>query len=195
MTADSDGALVGCAIYIPSKTSPTFSVDSYGNVRMMGNLTLKSGAISWSNLDSTIQDTVNGAYDAANDAYDEASDAYNAASSARTLARSIANGTYSNGTFIDGRSIYSPTIYADEFVVMPETRGSETGGYSIYGYYGNTLYKFFNLSYFGGNAPYIVFSSPDGAYVNWSFSWTYFRGNIDFSSANVYGLKSVATFG
>lgn len=195
LTADSDGALVGCAIYIPSKTSPTFSVDSYGNVRMMGNLTLKSGAISWSNLDSTIQDTVNGAYDAANDAYDEASDAYNAASSARTLARSIANGTYSNGTFIDGRSIYSPTIYADEFVVMPETRGSETGGYSIYGYYGNTLYKFFNLSYFGGNAPYIVFSSPDGAYVNWSFSWTYFSGNIDFSSANVYGLKSVATFG
>lgn len=182
--------IIGCGINI---NNGVFMVDQSGNVTMNGNLTLKNGSITWSALSPSITSSITNAQNTADDAYNMAVSASDDAYYAERLARRIANGEFSGGTFINGTEIYSPTIYADEFVVMPQTSGNTSGGYSIYGYYGRTLYKFFNLSYYGGSAPYINFSSPDGAYANWDFSWTYFSGNLDFSGCNIYGLT--ATFG
>ena len=117
------------------------------------------------------------------------------ASNAIDNVRKLANGNYS-GTFIDGTKIYSPTIYADEFVVMPRNNaGSKrwTGGYSMYGYYGSTLYKMLSINYYMGDAPWVIFESPARGYARWGFGWTEFEGTLDFSGANVIGLS--ATFG
>lgn len=173
-----------------------FYVDQNGNVSMQGNLTLKNGAITWANLNSGVTNTINGAYDAANNALDAAYGAYDAAYDAEELAKKIANGEYRNGTFIKGTEIYSPTIYADEFVVMPRNRYANqwTGGYSMYGYFGNTLYKMLNIGYADtGFNPEIEFWSPVGAYAYWGFNRTSFHGYCDFSGATVTGIT--ATFG
>ena len=58
LTANSGAALVGCAIYVPNQTNPKFSVDSAGNVNMLGNLTLSNGSISWGNLAGTVQNRI-----------------------------------------------------------------------------------------------------------------------------------------
>ena len=162
-----------------------FYVDQNGNVSMQGNLTLKNGSITWANLSSSVTNTINGAYDAADDAYE-----------AERLARRIANGEFNNGTFINGTEIYSPTIYADEFVVKPKNNYSNrwTGGYSMYGYFGNTLYHMLNIGYADtGFSPEIEFWSPAGAYAYWGFNRTSFTGYCDFSGATVTGIS--ATFG
>lgn len=58
LTANSGAALVGCAIYVPNKTNPKFSVDSAGNVNMTGNLVLSNGSISWSHLAGGVQNRI-----------------------------------------------------------------------------------------------------------------------------------------
>ena len=201
LTAASTGGWIdGIGIRVGQNSYATngynFYVDTSGNVTMQGNLTLKNGAISWSNLNSGITSTINGAYDAANDALEAAYDAYGAAYDAEKLAKRIANGTFSGGTFINGTEIYSPTIYADEFVVMPRNKYSTrwTGGYSMYGYFGNTLYHMLNIGYADtGFSPEVEFWSPVGAYAYWGFNRTLFSGYCDFSSATVTGIT--ATFG
>lgn len=173
-----------------------FYVDQNGNVSMQGNLTLKNGSITWANLSSSVTNTINGAYDAANEALDAAYDAADDAYEAERLARRIANGEFNNGTFINGTEIYSPTIYADEFVVKPKNNYSNrwTGGYSMYGYFGNTLYHMLNIGYADtGFSPEIEFWSPAGAYAYWGFNRTSFTGYCDFSGATVTGIS--ATFG
>lgn len=173
-----------------------FYVDQNGNVSMQGNLTLKNGSITWANLSSSVTNTINGAYDAANEALDAAYDAADDAYEAERLARRIANGEFNNGTFINGTEIYSPTIYADEFVVKPKNNYSNrwTGGYSMYGYFGNTLYHMLNIGYADtGFSPEIEFWSPAGAYAYWGFNRTLFTGYCDFSEATVTGIS--ATFG
>lgn len=199
---DSNSWLEGCGIRVGANAGATngynFYVDPSGNVTMQGNLTLKNGAITWANLNSGVTNTINGAYDAAQNAADDADYAYRAANSAAQDVLNLAKGQYYKGgtTFINGRSIYSPTIYADKFVVMPENTANNsqwTGGYSMYGYYGRTLYEMLLISYFQGDAPYVHFSSPASAYASWDFNYTAFRGTLDFNNANVYGLT--ATFG
>ena len=200
MTADSSGGWIeGCGIRVGrnygANMGYNFYVDQNGNVWMNGSLTLKDGSIKWSNLDQSTKNTINGAYDAANDALDAAYDAYDAAYDAEKLAKRIANGEFRNGTFINGTEIYSPTIYADEFVVMPQNNYANrwTGGYSMYGYFGNTLYKMLNIGYADiGFSPEIEFWSPCGAYAYWGFDRTTFHGYCDFSGATVTGLT--ATF-
>lgn len=55
LTADGDGGeLIGCAIYVPSRTNPNFSVDSNGNVRMNGNISL-TGNITWGTSNSPVR--------------------------------------------------------------------------------------------------------------------------------------------
>lgn len=58
LTANSGAALVGCAIYVPNRSNPKFSVDSAGNVSMTGNLTLSDGSISWNNLTWGVQSRI-----------------------------------------------------------------------------------------------------------------------------------------
>lgn len=202
MTADASGGWIeGCGIRVGrnygANMGYNFYVDPQGNVWMQGNLVLKNGSISWANLDQSTKNAINEAYNAADSAYDLASDAYDYAADAEKLAKRIANGEFRNGTFINGTEIYSPTIYADEFVVMPRnTAGYNrwTGGYSMYGYYGSTLYKMLNIGYFQDDAPYIVFQSPCGAYCDWSFGRTEFSGVLDFTGASIYGLNVTAKF-
>ena len=173
-----------------------FYVDQNGNVSMQGNLTLSNGAISWNNLNSGVKNTIQDAYDKAQDALDAAGDAYDRAYETEQLAKRIANGEFNGGTFINGREIYSPTIYADEFVVKPRNNYSNqwTGGYSMYGYFGNTLYHMLNIGYADtGFSPEIEFWSPAGAYAYWGFNRTSFHGYCDFSGATVTGIS--ATFG
>lgn len=50
----SSGELIGPAIYVPSKESPRFSVDSSGNVN------IKGGSISFNALDQSTQNEING---------------------------------------------------------------------------------------------------------------------------------------
>lgn len=202
MTADASGGWIeGCGIRVGrnygANMGYNFYVDPQGNVWMQGNLVLKNGSITWANLDQSTKNTINEAYNAADSAYDLADAAYGYASDAEKLAKRIANGEFRNGTFINGTEIYSPTIYADEFVVMPRnTAGYNrwTGGYSMYGYYGSTLYKMLNIGYFQGDTPYIVFQSPCGAYCDWSFDRTDFSGVLDFTGASIYGLNVTAKF-
>lgn len=166
------------------------NVNNRFKVDQNGNVTITGGSISWNavtgtgEIDRRIEDAEDAAYDAAYDA-----------STALDNVRKLANGKYS-GTFIDGTSIYSPTIYADEFVVMPRNNAGNkrwTGGYSMYGYYGSTLYKMLSINYFMGDAPWVVFESPAQGYARWGFGWTEFEGTLDFGGANVIGLS--ATFG
>lgn len=185
--------IVGCGINV---NNGVFMVDQNGNVTMNGNLTLRNGIISWANLNSTVTGAITGAQNAAENAYDMAIDASNDAYNAERIARRIANGEFSGGTFINKNEIYSPTIYADEFVVMPSTNQSNrwTGGYSMYGYFGPTLYKMLSISYADmGMSPEVEFWSPCGAYAYWGFDRTSFYGWCDFSGANVTGIE--ATFG
>ena len=201
MTADASGGWIeGCGIRVGrnygANMGYNFYVDPNGNVWMQGNLVLKNGSITWANLDQSTKNTINEAYNAADAAYDLASDAYDYAADAEKLAKRIADGEFRNGTFINGTEIYSPTIYADEFVVMPRNNYSNrwTGGYSMYGYFGNTLYHMLNIGYADtGFSPEIEFWSPAGAYAYWGFGRTSFSGYCDFSGATVTGIT--ATFG
>ena len=191
--ADANSWIIGCGINV---NNGVFMVDQSGNVIMNGNLTLRNGVISWSNLNSSVTGAITDAQNTADDAYDAAMSAADDAYYAERLARRIANGEFSGGTFINKNEIYSPTIYADEFVVMPETNRDDrwTGGYSMYGYFGSTLYKMLTISYADtGLSPEVEFWSPAGAYAYWGFGRTSFYGYCDFSGANVTGIT--ATFG
>jgi len=162
-------------------------------VNQNGDVHIERGTISWGAVTGTdeIDDRISSAQSRADSAYSYASRASSSAADAKDLARKIANGEYSNGTFINGREIYSPTIFANTFKVIPETEASAdswTGGYELWGYYGNTLYDMLKISYFQGDAPFVVFSSPCGAYASWDFRVSRFYGRIDFSGANVSGI-------
>jgi hypothetical protein len=181
-----------------SSNATTFSVDSNGNVSISGKITMGSGSsINWAYIDesgSSAYNTAVSANSTANSAYNRANSANSTANTAYSIANMIANGTFSGGTFIDGTSIYSPTIYADTFVVKPATKNNSSGGYSIYGYWGSTLYHMFSLSYFAGDGAYINFSSPAGAIVNWHFGASYMSGNIEFSSGGKVSFRGSVDF-
>lgn len=158
-----------------------------------GNVHIEKGTISWGAVTGTdeIDSRISAAQNKANSAYSYASRAASAAAEADAIARRIANGTFKNGTFINGREIYSPTIYANEFRVIPETTapdGQWTGGYSLFGYYGDTIYHMLKIGYFQELAPWVEFSSPAGAYAQWDFPVTHFYGHIHFEQANVSGV-------
>ena len=178
------GAIEGVSLNIGSGA---FTVDKAGNVH------IEKGTISWGAVTGTdeIDSRISAAQNKANSAYSYASRAASAAAEADAIARRIANGTFKNGTFINGREIYSPTIYANEFRVIPETTapdGQWTGGYSLFGYYGDTIYHMLKIGYFQELAPWVEFSSPAGAYAQWDFPVTHFYGHIHFEQANVSGV-------
>lgn len=94
--------------------------------RLNANQINMTGAISWPDLSSSLQGDID-------DAYSMASDAQTTADLAETIAKQIANGTYSGGTFIDGTKMYSPTIYSNEFNVYPKGT-STSGSYNLFAY-------------------------------------------------------------
>lgn len=112
------------------------------------------------------------------------------------IAEKIANGTYSNGSFINGREIYSPTIYSNQFNVIPEDTTNASGSFNLYSYFADSLCNFLKIYYYAGTSPIIHFSSPGHAYAQWDFGNTQFNGTVmfnkdvmvDFSNANVKGI-------
>ncbi len=169
--------------------------DENGTTWIKGS-TIHTGSIYFDALDSSTRSTINGAA--------------SAASSAASLARRIANGEFAGGTFINNREIYSPTIYANEFNVVPEDRSDFTGAFNIYGIWAkaqDTLYHMLSIKYSGvEDAPIVRIYSPSGAYLEFGdtehvnlfrFQGRYYFGThasgeknctVDFSMANVTGL-------
>ena len=103
--------LYGLNITNGSKT--TLSIDSSGNISLMGNITLEAGSsINWANVSETnltysetyslannANSTANEAYSLADDAYYEALDAYDLAYDNRNTAKNIFDVLTSNGTY------------------------------------------------------------------------------------------------
>jgi len=199
----------------------TLKIDSNGNVTLSGDISLASGStINWANVTNenlsnnpaySLANTANGnaaaanqnagtALSTANNANTAAANASSAAATAQELAVKIANGKFAGGTFINEKAIYSPTIYADKFVVNPNTdnsHNSETdyGGFVLTGYYNDVLHEMLRIKYWDGGVPYVCFDSDCSAYAYWKFGATYFSGTVDFGSATVYGLYLTAKFG
>ena len=83
----------------------TFQVDSNGNVSIDGDVTMASGSISWSQLGSSVQTTINNAQNTANSAQ-------STANNANDNVYDLASGQYTQAgrTFINGTTIYSPNL-------------------------------------------------------------------------------------
>ena len=196
------GALEGVSLNIGNGN---FTVDSAGNV------TIKSGNISWGAVTGTdaidqkidnAQSTANSAVNKANSAQSRADDAMSTAEGAADDVLALAKGQYSapKATFIDGTSIKSPKIYGGEFYgntfnVISESNGN--GSFSLYGMYNNKQYHMFEISYYPSDYPEVTLMSPDGARIvigkEGSSNEIVFYGDVDFSSATVTGVA--ATFG
>lgn len=137
-----------------------------------------TGAITFSDLSSSVQNDIDNALYTAQDAYD--------------LAYDNQLPTYIKSTYIDSTRIESPEIYAGEFYgnefnIYPES--GDSGSFNLYNNFrGGTGYHILEISYWEELAPYVRFDSPASAYAQWAFPNTQFFGNLDFSGANVSGL-------
>lgn len=159
-----------------------FIVDSAGRVTIRGNITMTGGSINWSN----INERGSAAYQTAVSAQELADDAYGVALTAGDDVKRLANGRYS-GTFIDGRRLISPEIYTNLLTISVPDGYDGIAGLLMKGYiYGRE----FNVLKISNSDEYIHMSSPCGAYVNWDFGRTEFRGYLNFSQAHVEGLDA-----
>lgn len=148
-----------------SSNTTTFQVDSSGNVKVSGNITMTGGNITWNN----INESDSAAYTAANEAYSLADDAADDI-------LDLVNGSYSGGTFINGTSIYSPTIISNEFNVKPETSNS-IAAYKVWGYFNGNLMNYFQIYGHEDVAPVAVFECPHGEYMYFNAGEYIFAGS------------------
>ena len=155
-----------------------------------------TGAITWGDLDNSVQNDINDAISTAEDAYQ--------------LASGIELPSYIKDTYIDSTRIESPTIiagefYGNEFNVYPQS-GSQ-GSFNLYGDTSQSSgFHMLEISYYWGDGAFVDFGSPAGAIARWEFGSTRFNGTtisfepgtdvsfngaVDFSRANVTGLYMV----
>lgn len=155
-----------------------------------------TGAITWGDLDNSVQNDINDAISIAEDAYQ--------------LASGIELPSYIKDTYIDSTRIESPTIiagefYGNEFNVYPQS-GSQ-GSFNLYGDTSQSSgFHMLEISYYWGDGAFVDFGSPAGAIARWEFGSTRFNGTtisfesgtdvsfngaVDFSRANVTGLYMV----
>lgn len=117
-----------------------------------------------------------------------------------------------SNSYIQSPVIYGGEFYGNDFNIYPDVTAdkygklkySDTGSLNLYGGYGGNKYHFFQLHYFEGDAPWIYFESPDGAYAHWKMGYTVFGsndssivfyGSVDFTKCtNVDGLTATAVF-
>lgn len=170
-----------------------------GNIKLdgqTGNITL-TGTITWP--DGGTGDPITAA-----------GQAYSAASSAASLARSIANGSYTGGTFINGKMIYSPDIITNALNVTSKVlegtsyTDTDTGYINFKSTYAGVIRDVFRIQYSargsGDGTPNTYVYSPCGGYLYIGrhatdanmHNLTYFYGNVDFENAKVSGVT--ATF-
>lgn len=137
-----------------------------------------TGAITFTDLSSSVQGDISDALLTANDAYD--------------LAYDNQLPGYIHNTYISSTEIRSPTIIAGEFIGNEFNVAPESGNSGSFNIYGNTSmgsgYHMLEISYYWGTGAFVDFDSPSGAMARWNFSSSRFTGNIDFSGANVEGL-------
>ena len=155
-----------------------------------------TGAITWGDLEDSVQNDINDAISIAEDAYQ--------------IASGIELPSYIKDTYIDSTRIESPTIiagefYGNEFNVYPQS-GSQ-GSFNLYGDTSQSSgFHMLEISYYWGDGAFVDFGSPAGAIARWEFGSTRFNGttisfesgtdvsfsgDVDFSSANVTGLYMV----
>lgn len=155
-----------------------------------------TGAITWGDLDDSVQNDINDALSTAEDAYQ--------------LASGIELPGYIKDTYIDSARIESPTIiagefYGNEFNVYPQS-GSQ-GSFNLYGDTSQSSgFHMLEISYYWGDGAFVDFGSPAGAIARWEFGSTRFNGTtisfesgtdvsfngaVDFSRADVTGLYMV----
>lgn len=155
-----------------------------------------TGAITWGDLDNSVQNDINDAISTAEDAYQ--------------IASGIELPNYIKDTYIDSARIESPTIiagefYGNEFNVYPQS-GSQ-GSFNLYGDTSQSSgFHMLEISYYWGDGAFVDFGSPAGAIARWEFGSTRFNGTtisfesgtdvsfngaVDFSRANVTGLYMV----
>lgn len=155
-----------------------------------------TGAITWGDLDDSVQNDINDALSTAEDAYQ--------------LASGIELPDYIKDTYIDSARIESPTIiagefYGNEFNVYPQS-GSQ-GSFNLYGDTSQSSgFHMLEISYYWGDGAFVDFGSPAGAIARWEFGSTRFNGTtisfesgtdvsfngaVDFSRADVTGLYMV----
>lgn len=139
-----------------------------------------TGAITWGDLDNSVQNDINDAISTAEDAYQ--------------IASGIELPSYIKDTYIDSTRIESPTIIAGEFYGNEFNVYSQSGSQGSFNLYGDTSqssgFHMLEIAYYWGTGAYVTFGSPAGASANWEFGTTYFRGTtLDFSGVdNIYGL-------
>lgn len=155
-----------------------------------------TGAITWGDLDDSVQNDINDAISTAEDAYQ--------------IASGIKLPNYIKDTYIDSARIESPTIiagefYGNEFNVYPQS-GSQ-GSFNLYGDTSQSSgFHMLEISYYWGDGAFVDFGSPAGAIARWEFGTTRFNGTtisfeprtdvsfngaVDFSRADVTGLYMV----
>ena len=155
-----------------------------------------TGAITWGDLDNSVQNDINDAISTAEDAYQ--------------IASGIELPSYIKDTYIDSARIESPTIiagefYGNEFNVYPQS--GNQGSFNLYGGTSQSSgFHMLEISYYWGDGAFVYFGSPAGAIARWDFGTTRFNGttisfepgtnvsfsgDVDFSSANVTGLYMV----
>ena len=138
-----------------------------------------TGAITWGDLDDSVQNDINDALSTAEDAYQ--------------LASGIELPSYIHNTYIGPTEIESPTIIAGEFYGNEFNVYPQNGGDGSFNLYGDTEkasgYHMLEISYYWGTGAFVTFDSPAGAIAQWDFGTTRFRGTtVDFSGVNVTGL-------
>ena len=141
-----------------------------------------TGAITWGDLDDSVQNDINDALSTAEDAY--------------RLASGIELPSYIHSTYIGPTEIESPTIVAGEFYGNEFNVYPQSGNNGSFNLYGDTTaargYNMFCIEYaFDVFGPQVDITSPAGAPVYWHPD-TNFYGNIDFSGANVTGLDGAS---
>ena len=207
---NNSGCLEGVSLNIGNGN---FTVDSAGNV------TIKSGNISWGAVTGTdeidqkidnAQSTANSAVTKANSAQSRADDAMSTAEDAADDVLALAKGQYSapKATFISGTKIASPTIEGGEI------KGTNIRGGAYYSLNGKAKLQlgdsgYGDLSFYGGgDGATEVFQLYDDVGVETMYMYghevlrfnavnsvktMYALGTWDFGSATVEGLT--ATFG
>ena len=155
-----------------------------------------TGAITWGDLDNSVQNDINDAISTAEDAYQ--------------LASGIELPDYIHNTYIGPTEIESPTIiagefYGNEFNVYPQS--GDSGSFNLYGDTSQSSgFHMLEISYYWGDGAFVDFGSPAGAIARWEFGSTRFNGTtisfesgtdvsfngaVDFSRADVTGLYMV----
>ena len=116
--------------------------------------------------------------------------------------------TYITETVIDRYTIMAPNVYGTNFSIYPEDSSSTRGSFSIYGNAEGSQECFYQVSYQYPGYPVIMIDSPAGGSIEYYGGHVFqsgstvsfvdevsFSGKVDFTSASVTGIDTVAKFG